>query len=128
MGWVRGVANAVTSGKVNKNVAVSIRTSTGYTIDPATRRQVPIYSVTTGFGSLQALDGDELKQLDGISQQGVLRALYLYGDIAGVIRPDGRGGDMITIANREWLVVKVLEHWESPTWVKLAIAYQGVSE
>lgn len=123
---LRGIANSVSS-VINQNVPVTLNRSTGYTIDPATRKQVPTYTSTTGYGQMQALDGDDLRQLDGLNIQGVLRALYLYGDAAGVIRPDSRGGDTVTIAGKVWLVVRVLEHWDNPTWVKLAINYQGAA-
>lgn len=121
---VRGIANAVTQG-VNPNIAVTLKTSTGYTIDPATRRQVPAYSTTPGYGQLQALDGMDLRQLDGLNLQGSLRALYVYGPAAGVVRPDGKGGDVFTIDGKDWLVVKVLETW--PTWCKVCINYQGAA-
>lgn len=123
---LRGIANSVSS-VINANVAVTLNRSTGYTIDPATRKQVPTYTSTPGYGQMQALDGDDLRQLGGLNIQGTLRALYLYGDAAGVIRPDTRGGDTVAIAGKIWLVVRVLEHWDNPTWVKLAINYQGAA-
>lgn len=123
---LRGIANSV-SRAINPNVAVTLRQSSGYTIDPLTRKQVPSYADTAGYGNLQALDGDDLRQLDGLNVQGTLRALYLYGDAAGVIRPDQRGGDTVTINGKIWLVVKVLEHWDNPTWAKVALNYQGAA-
>lgn len=123
---LRGIANSVSSA-INPNVAVMLRQSSGYTVDPVTRKQVPSYADTAGYGNLQALDGDDLRQLDGLNIQGTLRALYLYGDAAGVIRPDQRGGDTVTINGKTWLVVKVLEHWDNPTWAKVALNYQGAA-
>lgn len=123
---MRGIANSVSSA-INPNVAVMLRQSSGYTVDPVTRKQVPSYADTAGYGNLQALDGDDLRQLDGLNIQGTLRALYLYGDAAGVIRPDQRGGDTVTINGKTWLVVKVLEHWDNPTWAKVALNYQGAA-
>jgi len=43
--------------------------------------------------------------------------------VAGALRPDGTGGDLIEIAGRTWLVVKVLEGWAN--WSKAAIVLQG---
>lgn len=71
---------------------------------------------------MQALDGDDLKQISGLNIQGVIRAIYLRGVLAGVIRPDSTGGDIIQIAGRNWLVVKVLESW--PDWTKAVIVMQ----
>jgi hypothetical protein len=118
---LRGLANGVTS-TVNPNKTVTVRRSTGYTIG-AGRRQVPSYAApVTGPGQIQALDANDIKQLDGLNVQGTIRAIYLRGNLAGVIRPDGTGGDIVQIAGQDWLVVKVLEGW--PTWTKAAICLQ----
>lgn len=122
---LRGLANGVTSS-VNPNISVSVRRSTGYTVDPLSLRQVPGYAAAVvGPAQMQALDGNDLKQLDGLNIQGTVRAIYLRGALAGVIRPDGTGGDLITIAGELWLVTKVLESW--PTWTKAAIVLQGAA-
>ena len=126
---LRGLANGVTSG-VNPNQTVRVLRSTGYTIG-AGRKQVPSYAnPVEGPGQVQALDGKDLQQLDGLNIQGTIRAIYLRGALAGVVRPNGTGGDLVTIAapapvalRGTWLVVKVLESW--PDWTKAAIVLQG---
>lgn len=118
---LRGIANGVTS-TVNPNQTVTVLRSTGYTIG-AGRRQVPGYAAPiTGPGQIQALDANDIKQLDGLNIQGTIRAIYLRGALAGVVRPDGTGGDLVQIDGQNWLVVKVLEGW--PTWTKAAIVLQ----
>ena len=118
---LRGLANGVSS-TVNPNKTVTVRRSTGYTIG-AGRKQVPSYATPVeGPGQVQALDGKDLQQLDGLNVQGTIRAIYLRGALAGVIRPDGTGGDLVEIGAETWLVVKVLEGW--PTWTKAAIVLQ----
>ena len=118
---LRGIANGVTS-TVNPNQTVTVLRSTGYTIG-AGRRQVPSYAApVTGPGQIQALDANDIKQLDGLNVQGTIRAIYLRGNLAGVIRPEETGGDIVQIAGQDWLVVKVLEGW--PTWTKAAIVLQ----
>lgn len=129
---LRGMANAA-SNTVNPNIIVTVKVSSGYTSDPNTYKQVPQYAdPVTGPAQLQALDGSDLKQIDGMNMSGVLRAIYLRGVLAGVIRPDSKGGDLIAIAAQPgvpalyvgtWLVVKVLEGW--PLWTKAAINFQG---
>jgi hypothetical protein len=118
---VRQLANsAITT--INPNIVASVLRSTGYTID-ANRRQVPSYAAAvTGPAQLQALSGSDLKQLEGLNLQGVMRAIYLRGVLAGVIRPDSTGGDLILIDDQKWLVVKVLEPWSG--WTKAAIVLQ----
>lgn len=132
---LRGIANAA-SNTVNPNVTVSVQTSTGYTIDPDSAKQMPAYSApVSGPAQVQALDGADLRQIYGLNLQGVLRAIYLRGVLAGVIRPDSKGGDVVTIAAQRnvpapyvgtWLVVKVLETW--PDWTKAVINFQGPAQ
>ena len=118
---LRGIANGVTTA-VNPNKTVTVLRSTGYTIG-AGRKQVPSYAApVTGPGQIQALDANDIKQLDGLNIQGTIRAIYLRGALAGVVRPDGTGGDLVQIDGQNWLVVKVLEGW--PTWTKAAIVLQ----
>lgn len=118
---LRTIANGVSS-TVNENKTVTLLRSTGYTIG-AGRRQEPSYAnPITGPGQIQALDGDDLKQLDGLNIQGTFRAIYLRGVLAGVIRPNEIGGDIVQIDGQNWLVVKVLESW--PNWTKAAICLQ----
>jgi hypothetical protein len=125
---LRGIANSV-SNAVNENIIVTVTRSTGYTIGSGLK-QVPTYAPgVSGPAQLQALDGSDLKQLDGLNLQGVLRAIYLRGALAGVIRADSQGGDIVTIAAPAppqfigtWLVVKVLETW--PLWSKCVINLQ----
>jgi len=119
---LRGIANGVTTA-VNPNKTVTVLRSTGYTIG-AGRKQVPSYAApVSGPGQIQALDANDIKQLDGLNIQGTIRAIYLRGALAGVVRPDGTGGDLVQIDGQNWLVVKVLEGW--PTWTKAAIVLQG---
>jgi hypothetical protein len=49
----------------------------------------------------------------------------LRGTLAGVVRPNQTGGDIVKRKNEmeSWLVVKVLESW--PDWTKAAIVLQG---
>ena len=121
---LRAIANAATQS-INSNTPVTVKVSSGYTIDPTTRRQVPAYTTETGKANIQALDGKDLKQLDGLNIQGTIRAAYLYGNLAGIVRPDSKGGDLVEFNSQSWLVVKVLETW--PDWCKVAIVYQGAA-
>jgi len=121
---LRSIANGVIT-TVNPNETVTVLRSTGYTTG-AGARQVPSYAApVTGPAQLQALSASDVAQLDGLNIQGVIKAIYLRGVLAGVVRPNGTGGDIIKIGDPEknWLVVRVLENW--PTWTKAAIVLQG---
>jgi len=118
---LRRIANSVTTA-VNPNVSVTLLKSNGYTIGPGLT-QIPSYAdPIVGPAQIQALDGDDLKHLDGLNLQGSIRAIYMYGLLAGVLRPDETGGDIIQIDGRNWLVTKVLETW--PNWTKAVIVLQ----
>lgn len=129
---LRGIANQYTQ-TINPNIPVTVKSPNGFTIDPTTRRQIANYITTTGEGQLQALDGDDLKQMAGLNIQGAIRAMYLYGSIAGVIRPDSSPQSHVIfssneggiVKSREWGVFKVLETW--PDWCKVALVYQDVA-
>lgn len=121
---LRGLANGVTS-TINPNETVTVLRSTGYTIG-AGAKQVPAFAgPVTGPAQVQALDANDIKQLDGLNIQGTIRAIYLRGTLAGVVRPNQTGGDIVKRKNETeaWLVVKVLESW--PDWTKAAICLQG---
>jgi len=121
---LRSIANSVSS-TVNPNETVTVLRSTGYTTG-AGARQVPSYAApVSGPAQLQALSTSDVAQLDGLNIQGVIKAIYLRGALAGVVRPDGTGGDIVQIGSpaQNWLVVRVLENW--PTWTKAAIVLQG---
>lgn len=121
---LRGIANGVTT-TVNPNETVTVLRSTGFTTG-AGAKQIPSYAApVSGPGQIQALDANDLKQLDGLNIQGTVRAIYLRGTLAGVVRPNQTGGDLVKRKDgaETWLVVKVLESW--PDWTKAAICLQG---
>jgi hypothetical protein len=128
---LRSISNSV-SNAVNANMIVTVTASTGYTIG-AGLRQVPSYAVgVTGPAQIQALDFAALRQIEGLNLQGDFKVIYLRGVLAGVIRPDSTGGDLVIIAapapaiyRGTWLVTKVLESW--PLWSKCAITLQEPS-
>lgn len=130
---LRTIANAA-SNVVNPNIIVSVQTSAGSTIGAA-GRQVPLFNAPiTGPAQIQALDNVDLKKIEGMNLSGSIRALYMRGNLAGVIRPDSKGGDLVTIPTAPgvpalfagvWLIAKVLESW--PLWTKVVICKQSLT-
>lgn len=128
---LRQIANQV-SNTVNPNIIVLWQPSNGFTVGAA-GKQVPAYGTgVSGPAQIQALDGSELKQLDKLNITGSLRALYLKGNLAGVIRADNKGGDLITINAQAgcpallvgtWLTTRVQESW--PLWTRVVIVKQN---
>lgn len=118
------VAPAV--GAVNPLVTVTIKPSAGYTT-AADGSRVPAYGPSiTAQGQLQALQYNDIYQIDGLNLQGVRRKLYLNGNWNGVIRVDQKGGDLVVLPDGTvWLVAFVFEYW--PDWCSLAITLQDGS-
>jgi hypothetical protein len=116
-------SNAVSA--VNPFVTAAIQASSGYTTSGDGSR-VPSYAPAAMIPvQIQALQYQDILQLNGLNIQGTRRAMYINGDWEGLIRADKKGGDIITLPDGTvWLVALVLEHW--PDWVKLAVTLQTV--
>ena len=126
---LRGLANSAIQG-INPDSPMTVRISDGtYDVDPATLRQVPNYIEYPAMGNVQALDGDEMAQVNFLNIQGTIRAVYIRGNVSGVIRPDNVSTSRLIFSSnesgvckeREWNVFKVLESWS--TWCKVAVVY-----
>jgi len=116
--------HSLASGAINAvNPAINgtIARSAGYSI-AGDGTQTPIYVAPEAIKiQLQALQLNELKQLDGLNIQGDKSGLYLFGNAQGVNRPDGLGGDLVTLENGSiYLVTLVLENWSAVDgWCKV---------
>lgn len=124
---VRGAINTV-----NPDYVGTWRKSNGFTQDP-TGRPIPAYIDTAGVSmQSQALSGKDLLHEAFQSMQGIKRAVYLFGNVTGVVRPDAQGGDLLLFPevrggpNRTWLVVQVLETWGPDTtgWCRVGVVLQ----
>lgn len=119
-------------GTINPFLPVTVQKSTGYTTD-ATGRRTPQFTNISTTGQVQALSGDDIKQLTnlGIAIQGVMRAVYLNGDWQGLVRYDKTGGDMMLFVRPgrsvadTWRVTQVLETW--PDWCKVVVTLQDLT-
>jgi hypothetical protein len=121
------VVNAVTPP-----IAGLILRSAGYNTDPA-GKQIPKYLAAQSTEMrVQALSGKDLDHTNFLNLQGTLRAVYLYGDTQGVIRPLIKGGDLLQFAEfpgqpvSNWLVTLVLETWAAG-WSKVIVTLQNDS-
>jgi hypothetical protein len=123
---VRPAINAV-----NPDQSILWRQSTGNTGQPG-GRPLPGYTDVTVEGNVQAVSGDDLKHTDFISQQGVKRVVYLFGNVQAINRPDALGGDLLHFpevrggATKIWLVTHVLETWAPDVagWCKVGVVLQ----
>jgi len=120
-GLVRGAITVV-----NPDIDGTLYRSTGYTtaIDG---KQIPAYAAPEAIRvQLQSLQLNELKLLDGLNIQGDKVSMYLFGKVSGVVRPDGTGGDLITLFNgNKYLVTLILEDWSLVNnWSKVVCTRQ----
>jgi hypothetical protein len=122
-GIVRGAIQTV-----NPDVMVPYYKSSGYTVG-GSFKQAPTYAPVVNVPcQIQALTGKDLRHTELQNIQGVLRAVYMYGNTQGLVRIEAKGGDLLRFAQvpggtiYTWLVVAVLETW--PDWSKVAVSLQ----
>ncbi|MCU5775121.1 hypothetical protein N5923_23315 [Erwiniaceae bacterium BAC15a-03b] len=117
---LRGIANSVTRA-INPNVPGVFQISTGYTTLPSGKPSPSHNSVDVEV-QFQELSSTDLRQVDAMNIQGILRSAYLNGNFNGVNRPEQKGGDILIVNNQQWLVVKVAELW--PDWCRVIVNLQ----
>lgn len=117
---LRGIANSLTS-TINPNVTGVFQVNTGFTTLPGGKR-VPSFNSVDVTVQLQELSSTDLRQVDSVNIQGILRSAYLNGNFNGVNRPEQKGGDILMIGSEKWLVVKVPELWSD--WCRVIINLQ----
>jgi hypothetical protein len=109
-------------GAVNPFITGTVTPAAAYTTG-ADFVQVPGYGTPiTAQMQVQALSTRDLQHMDSLNIQGNFRKVWLNGNWNGVIRPEGKGGDLVTFLGQNWLVVSVLEQW--PDWTSVAVALQ----
>lgn len=112
---------------VNSDETGSILRSTGSVTIPGGLRTAT-YQRTNGVKMnvqpLSMQDVGRLEKMDGLNIEGVVRAAYINGDVRGVDRVQKKGGDMVYVLGFWWLVVAVLEPWDSAGWTKVALQQQ----
>jgi hypothetical protein len=111
-------------GTVNPSYPATLQTSTGSTVE-LDGTQIPTYNTTQVTAQVQAMSGGDLRKTENLNLQGVVRAVYIQGDVEGLVRSQNRGGDILTFNRQTWLVAAVLEHW--PDWAKVAVVLQTPS-
>lgn len=130
---LRSIANSATRS-INANIAVTLKSSTGFTVDSA-GNPVPTYAADeTITVQVQALTQSELQHLNSIDISNGQGSMYADRMLTSVDRPTQSGGDIVVfgtgvdtpvaLRGQTWLVVAVLEGWAGGTWCKVAITSQ----
>jgi hypothetical protein len=113
---------------VNPFVSAIVQRSAGYTTATDGSRS-PTFSSFSISAQIQALTYSDLTHLDGLNIAGVRRAMYLTGEVEGLVRVAQKGGDLIVFPvgtlpeGTTWLAAYVLEAW--PDWRKIALTLQN---
>lgn len=115
-GIVRG---AIT--RINPDVPGTFMVNTGSSTLPGGKK-TQSYTNVDVMVQLQELSSTDLKQVDAVNIQGILRSAYVTGNFNGINRPEQKGGDFLMVGDQKWLVVKVAELW--PDWCRLIINLQ----
>lgn len=116
---------------INPMTIGSLAVSTGSTIAPG-GRQTPTYQIFTGVQmQVQAFTARELQHVDHLNLQGLVRGVYMNGDIEGLERFAGKGGDVLLFTNPQtgltgaWLVEEVMETWDQDGWCRVIVTLQN---
>ena len=108
---------------VNPPIPVGYQQSIGYTTDASGTRR-PVYATPVDrVLQVQAFSEKELAHLQALNIGGILRRVYANGQLASVIRNLEYGGDLLTFNDNLWLVVHVMEQWD--TWCSVAVQQQS---
>jgi hypothetical protein len=114
-------------GSINPNITVKIHPSIGY-IENSSGVRKPNYGEPFPLlGQVQSLTYTDIITLNGLNITGIRRAVYLSGDIEGIVRVNQQGGDLIELPDGSvWLVAYVLENYALTSgWVKVAVTMQN---
>ncbi len=107
---------------VNPHQRATLQLSTGYTTNSDGSR-VPTYGTPIMVtAQVQSLSTEDLQKLAELNVQGSTLGIYITGMLEGVVRPDQKGGDLITLRDEVWLTTTVIEQW--PDWVKVSVKRQ----
>jgi hypothetical protein len=124
---LHGIASPAIAA-VNPLRPITVQVSTGYVTGPS-GKPVPTYTdpITGVRAQIQPATFRDLQQTEGLNLQGTRKSIYITGNIDGIVRPDNKGGDLVTFEDdgTVWLVAMVLEAW--PDWCKVAATLQNGS-
>lgn len=112
---------------INPFQTVTIRAATGYATNADGTRTPSYAAPVTVQAQKQDLSQKDIEHMSALNIQGQLSKFYMNGTLAGLVRVDQKGGDLITDATgRVWLVVSVPEDWsDNSGWVAVIAALQN---
>lgn len=112
---------------VNPQTAANLYFSTGPGPTQPDGSQQPGYSSPTFISAqVQPMSSGDVRKLDALNIQPVNEKIYITGSLSGVERLSQKGGDLVVLENgATYLVVAVLEDWNSAGWCSVAVKEQN---
>lgn len=114
---------------INDWVTAYMQQSQGYATEGDGSR-VPAYGPMTPMQvQLQALQYNDLMQVNGLNITGIRHAMYINGAWEPVVRSQREGGDLVTLPDGSvWLIVFLFENWaRTGGWSKVCVTLQNGS-
>jgi hypothetical protein len=118
---LRKAANSATKS-INPNISAILRKYAGETIGPGRTPQPSYFPDQPVTIQLQPLSKGDLKHVDGMNIQGLVKSIHVNGNYFSVQREMEQGGDIFVINGETWLVVEPIELWDS--WCRLLVNLQ----
>lgn len=124
---LRQIANSVTQ-ITNPNISVTWIQASGTTTG-ADGTRTPTTTSSTILAQVQGLSASDLRHVDALNIQGVVRSVHMYGNVQGVVRADQKGGDILQFPEipggtiKNWRVIQVMETW--PEWSRVLVVLQN---
>lgn len=112
---------------VRPQIPATLKASDGSEIAPD-GSTVPKFIEARIMIEVQAMSSQDLQQVQNLSQQADMRAVYIRGGIKALNRPLQYGGDIINFYGSDWLVTQSLEEWGNAEWCKIAVTRQTPSK
>jgi len=109
---------------INPMVNVTIYKSIGYSTALDGTRTPAYASPVNVLAQVQHLTAKEIQHLNELNITGILRKIYLEGQLNSMDRAAGIGGDVVVYKGDTWLVVATPEQW--PDWTCCVIQKQAV--
>lgn len=113
---------------VNSDMLGKFYASTGAVLGVG-RSQIPQFRVAQDVSlQVQGVSARQLRHLEQLNIQGVLRAVHMRGNGQGVVRVNQQGGDLLYFPEvpdgvpRVWKIIQVLETWA--TWARVIVNLQ----
>ena len=115
---------AVNVAAINPWTIASYGASNGF-VDNGDFTQTPTYTWFSNIAiQVQPLGANDIDHVEGLNLTKNNQAVYMNGDIDGLDRKGGQGGDLLRFSDGVWLVTGVIEPWDTTGWTKIAVTLQ----